>query len=114
MINELASRLVLYAETDGNELQHVDWRVDRNKLLRDLDGPDNEVQFVSGYANNWQDFSDDFDGIFLLEVSKSTNERQLLNRTVGDWGRKHPEDLRHALETASEFNNSLKNSAQFQ
>lgn len=98
-----------FARGNGwDELQYVDWRVDRDKLLPDLEGPDGDIQFVSGYANNWQDFRNDFDGIFLLEVSRSTTEKRLLNRTAGDWGRKHPEELRHTLETASEFNNLLK------
>ena len=90
------------------ELQHVEWRVDRDRLLPDLEGPDSEIQFVSGYANNWQDFTDDFDGIFLLEVGQSIIEQRLLARTVGDWGRKHPEELQHAIETASAFSDSLK------
>jgi hypothetical protein len=89
-------------------LQYVDWRVDRELLLPDLEGPENQIQFISGYANNWHDFKDDFDGIFLLEVGQSIIEQRLLNRTSGDWGRKYPEELQHAIETVADFNDSIK------
>lgn len=90
------------------ELRHVIWKVDPKILRPDLTGPDNEIQFVCGYANNWNDFRDDFDGIFLLSAPSSIIKDRLLNRTTGDWGRKHPEELKHAIETADDFNNSVK------
>jgi adenylate kinase family enzyme len=90
------------------ELQHVDWRVDRQKLLPELEGPDDQIQFVCAFANNWTEFKADFDGMFLLEVDSSTVEQRLLTRTSGDWGRKHPEELRHVIETAAHFNKSLE------
>jgi adenylate kinase family enzyme len=90
------------------ELQHVEWRVDRHKLLPDIEGPEDQVQFICAYADNWREFRSDFDGIFLLEVGQPIIEQRLLNRTSGDWGRKHPEELKHAIETAAKFNYSLK------
>lgn len=98
-----------YQRGDGwAELQHVRWQIDPDKLRPDLQRSDSEIQFVCGYADNWADFRDDFDGIFLLEAGPSIIRERLLTRVTGDWGRKHPEELRHAVETAQEFNNSIK------
>lgn len=89
------------------ELQYITWKVNPELLRPDLIGPEGETQFVCGYANNWDELKEDFDGIFLLEASQSTVEDRLLNRTTGDWGRKYPEELKHATETAQSYNNSV-------
>ena len=96
-----------YKRGDGwDELQHVRWNIKRDLLLRELNKGAG-LQFVCGYANNWDEFKEDFDGIFLLVASPSTTKDRLLHRTTGDWGKKHPEELKHALETAAEFNRSI-------
>lgn len=90
------------------ELQHIVWKVDPALLRPDLKGPDDAIQFISGYADNWSEFKDDFAGIFLLETKPSVIEERLLTRTSGDWGRQHPEELKHAIDTAQSFNDSLR------
>ena len=97
-----------YKRGDGwEELQYVNWRIDREQLLPDLQGPSGLVQFICGYADNWEEFRNDFDKIFLLEVDPATVAKRLLSRSSGDWGRKYPEGLKHATQKAKEFNNSL-------
>lgn len=91
-----------------NELQHVQWKVDRDMVLTDLLGPHDAIQFIAGYADNWAEFKDDFDGIFLLRANSETIKERLLTRTSGDWGRRHPEEMKHALETAESFNSSVR------
>lgn len=91
-----------------DELQHVEWRIDIDALRNELGGDGDEIRFVCGYANNWSDLKDVFEGIFLLEASSEVVKHRLLNRITGDWGRKHPEELRHVLETANSYNESIK------
>ena len=88
------------------ELQHVQWKIN-DSIIPELTRDDETIQFVCGYANNWDEYKDYFDGIFLMAASKSTIQERLLTRTTGDWGRKHPEELKHALETADDFNKSI-------
>ncbi|MEO5948873.1 MAG: AAA family ATPase [Candidatus Saccharimonas sp.] len=90
-----------------DELQHVEWKVDHEGLMTQLDREKAEINFVSGYADNWPEFKNDFNGIFLLTTSPSIIEQRLANRVNGDWGRIHPEELKHALDTAEEFNSSI-------
>ncbi len=98
-----------FVRGDGwDALRYVEWHVDRERLLSELQEGNDRAQFVCAYANNWHEFRDDFDGIFLLEAPSSVIEARLLTRTSGDWGRKHPEELIHALETAVSFNQQLR------
>lgn len=98
-----------YSRGSGwDELQHVEWKIDADFLRSELSDRSNDIRFVCGYANNWSELADVFDGIFLLEVSPETVRHRLLNRTSGDWGKKYPEELRHALETADTYNESIK------
>jgi uridine kinase len=102
-------RPALYERGSGWEsLQHIDWKIDRDLLLSDLHNSSGDMQFFSGYANNWSDFANDFDLIILLETEPDVIKRRLLSRTTGDWGRRHPEEMRHALETVEDFNESVK------
>ncbi len=97
-----------YKRGDGwDEIQYVKWKVDADKLRSELQGSENEVQFVCGYANNWGELKNDFDGMFVLVASPDTIKSRLLNRTSGDWGQKHPEELKHAVDTAQDFNNTM-------
>lgn len=94
---------------DGwQELQHVRWCINADVLRKELQAHQNETVFVCGYANNWDELAQDFDGIFLLEANSKTIQDRLLTRTTGDWGRKYPEELQHALETAREYNESIE------
>jgi len=93
-----------YQRGDGwSVLRHIDWRIDRSKLIPDLKGNADEVQFVCGYANNWEELKEDFDGIFLLDVDPTIIANRLLTRTTGDWGRSYLEEMRHATETDAEY-----------
>lgn len=103
-----SGELSKFQRGDGwQELMHVMWHIDASELAKDLVGPDNDVQFVCGYANNWNEMKSHFDAIFLLVADAATIEDRLLNRKTGDWGRKHPEELKHALETARQYNEEM-------
>lgn len=98
-----------YTRGDGwQELQYVRWNIKLDVLRAELQAHASETIFVCGYANNWHELASDFDGIFLLEAKPQAIEHRLLTRTTGDWGRKHPEELKHALETARDYNRSIK------
>lgn len=98
-----------FTRGDGwQELQYVRWNIKLDVLRAELQAHAGETIFVCGYANNWDELVGDFDGIFLLEANPQAIEHRLLTRTTGDWGRKHPEELKHALDTAQDYNKSMK------
>lgn len=89
-------------------LRYVRWRVSADTLRNAIQDTNGRVRFVCGYANNWDELAGDFDAIFLLEAKPETIKDRLLNRVTGDWGKKYPEELKHALETATEYNESIR------